>query len=380
LVTAGGNAMSDSMSSEHDRTQPASQFKLSEARKHGQVAKSIDVNSFVMIAAFVAVLMISAEKSWQTISHSSELLLTGAGTYATNERAILDALQLDMTTLWTVLMLPLCVGVIAAILGNIIQTGPVFSFTPLKPKFERLNPVTGFKRVFSKRLLIEAVKSIFKLGVLLTVVYITFSAHCQEIATVTAQSINEQLMWLVNVATQLLFRLLLALLVFALIDLLITRMQFAKQMRMSHRDIKEEVKRREGDPLIRSKIRQLQRENLKQSKSLKRVAEADVLITNPTHFAVALRYVRGEMSAPTVIAKGSERWAQDMRKLAIKNNVPVYERRSLARKLFRYAIVDHPVPAETFVDVARLYADLGAMRRRQTGSNDQSNNRIEASA
>ena len=142
--------------------------------------------------------------------------------------------------------------------------------------------------------------------------------------------------------------------------------------------MKDEVKRREGDPLIRSKIRQLQRENLKQSKSLSRVADADVLITNPTHFAVALRYVRGEMTAPTVIAKGSERWAQDMRQLALKHQVPIFERKSLARKLFRHAVVDHPVPATTFVDVARLYADLGSRRRRQSYSN--TSNRVEAHA
>jgi len=370
--------MSESMSSEHERTEPASQFKLSEARKHGQVAKSIDVNSFVMIAAFVAVLMIAAEQSWRTIGHSSEVLLSAAGTFATNDHAGLDAFKSAMTTLWTVLMFPLCAGVVAAIMGNIVQTGPVFSFTPLKPKFERLNPVAGFKRVFSKRLLIETIKSVFKLVVLITVVYITFSARWRELINVSAQSIDGQLTWLAGVATQLLFRLLLALLVFALIDLVIARMQFSKQMRMSRRDMKDEVKRREGDPLIRSKIRQLQRENLKQSKSLSRVADADVLITNPTHFAVALRYVRGEMTAPTVIAKGSERWAQDMRQLALKHQVPIFERKSLARKLFRHAVVDHPVPATTFVDVARLYADLGSRRRRQSYSN--TSNRVEAHA
>ena len=365
--------MNESMSSEHERTEPASQFKLSEARKHGQVSKSLDVNSFVMVFALVMILAASAEKSWHTIGRASQSLFGSADMYASTDLALLDALKFSVMTLWSVLLMPLCVGAIAAILANVVQTGFVFSFTPLKPKFERLNPVAGFKRVFTKRLLIDAVKSGFKLTALLAVSYMTFSSHWQELSNVAIQSVTEQAAWFARIATILLFRLLLALLVFALIDLALSRWQFAKQMRMSRRDMKEEVKRREGDPLIRSKIRQLQRENLKQSKSLSRVADADVLITNPTHFAVALRYVRGEMSAPTVIAKGSERWAANMRQLAVKHGIPIFERRGLARKLFRSALVDRPVPADTFIDVARLYADLGTYRRRQL-------NRVEVPA
>jgi len=366
--------MNESMSSEHERTEPASQFKLSEARKQGQVAKSLDVNSFVMILAFVLILVAAAVNGWYVIGHASETLLVGAGgVYAWGQTAPVDALKYAATALWSVLLTPLCAGVIAAIVANVAQTGFVFSFAPLTPKFERLNPVAGFKRVFTMRLLIDAVKSTFKLAVLVTVAYSTFSAHWQELSNVAVQTASDQLHWFGKTATILLFRLLLALLVFALIDLALVRRQFAKQMRMSRRDMKEEIKRREGDPQIRSKIRQLQRENLKQSKSLSRVADADVLITNPTHYAVALRYVRGQMSAPAVIAKGTERWAADMRQLAVKHGVPIFERKSLARKLFRYAAVDHPVPADTFTDVARLYADLGVYRRRQT-------NRVEVPA
>ncbi|MES1190179.1 MAG: EscU/YscU/HrcU family type III secretion system export apparatus switch protein [Steroidobacter sp.] len=366
--------MNESMSSEHDRTEPASQFKLSEARKHGQVAKSLDVNSFVMILALILILTIAAGSAWQKICRVDQALLMASANYASDNIAVMQALSLCAHVLCGVLAMPLCAGAIAAILGNVLQTGPVFSFAPLKPKFERLNPVAGFKRVFTKRLLIETVKSILKLTALISVSYTTFSARWRELSNLTVEPVVQQINWLANMAIVLLFRLLLVLLVFALIDLALVRWQFAKQMRMSRRDIKEEVKRREGDPLIRSKIRQLQKENLKQSKSLSRVADADVLITNPTHFAVALRYVRGEMSAPNVIAKGSERWAHDMRVLAAKNNVPILERKRLARKLFRHASVDRPVPSDTFLEVARLYADLGAYRRKLAS------NRVEVPA
>jgi flagellar biosynthetic protein FlhB len=126
--------------------------------------------------------------------------------------------------------------------------------------------------------------------------------------------------------------------------------------------MKEEVKRREGDPLIRQKIRELQRENAKQARSMSRLPEADVLITNPTHFAVALRYARNEMDAPVVIAKGADNWAAEMRKLARTHSVPILERRRLARELFAKGRIDQPIPFESFVEVARVYAELARMR------------------
>lgn len=350
-------------SSEHDRTEPASQFKLSEARKQGQVAKSLDINSLFMVFFLLCALLLLGGKAWQQMGMFSENTFIGSSAYAYDQRSVVGALTQAAGTFWAVILTPLCFGVAGAVLGNLIQTGPIFSAAPLKPKFERINPVAGFKRVFNKRMLFEALKSMIKLVILLAVAYVTFSGHWQELSVVGPMSAAEQLSWFVGLAVVLLFRLVMAMVVIALLDLALTRWQFSKQMRMSRLDMKEEVKRREGDPLIRSKIRQLQKENLKQSKSLSRVSDADVLITNPTHLAVALRYVRGEMSAPNVIAKGSERWAKDMRELAGRYGVPVFERKSLARALFRKGQLDHPVPVDTFIDVARLYADLGEYQR-----------------
>jgi flagellar biosynthetic protein FlhB len=153
-------------------------------------------------------------------------------------------------------------------------------------------------------------------------------------------------------------------LLIGLLDLIYTRWQFGKQMMMSRREMKEESKRREGDPHVRAKLRELQRENLKQARSLSRVPEADVLITNPEHFAIALKYVRGAMTAPQVIAKGADQWAVDMKAIARAHGVPLYERRKLARSLFRQARLDQPIPSDSFVDVARIYADVDAARRR----------------
>jgi flagellar biosynthetic protein FlhB len=169
--------------------------------------------------------------------------------------------------------------------------------------------------------------------------------------------------WFADNAVTLLFRLGLALLLIGLLDLMYTRHKFKRDMMMSRREVKEEVKRREGDPLIRAKLRELQRENLKQAASVQRVPEADVLITNPEHLAIALRYEHGVMAAPVMLAKGADAWAADMRAMARRHGIPIYERKPLARLLFRRGQLDAAIPGEAYVDVARIYADLDAKRR-----------------
>ncbi len=258
------------------------------------------------------------------------------------------------------------VGLICALLGNVLQTGPVFSFSVLQPKFGRLNPVAGLKRLFNKKMLFEALKSLLKLAFFGTIAILFFRSQWPAAATLAVQPADQQMGWLADNAVALLFRLLLALLIVAIIDMALTRWLFAKQMMMSTREVKEEVKRREGDPQIRARIRELQREILKQSRSAQRVPEADVLITNPQHLAIALRYDRSRMNAPEIIAKGADAWAQQMRATAARHGIPQFQRRALARKLFRRGALGQAIPAEAFVAVAHIYATL-AQREQADG-------------
>ncbi len=349
---------------EQNRTENATPFKLAEARKQGQVAKSLDFNSFVVVCGVLLVLVISggtiavrfADLSAWLMRTAGELRFEGPG-----EAGWLGGVLMAVASIIAPLIL---FAAVFAALANLIQTGPVFSFVPLKPKFERINPVAGFKRIFSKRMLFEVFKTLVKLGLFSALLYGFFVAAWPGITGAAFEGVQGQVSAFARNTGALLLRLGLALLVVALLDLAYTRWQFGKQMMMSRRELKEEVKRREGDPLIRAKIRELQRENLKQARSLGRVPEADVLITNPEHFAVALRYARGEMAAPHVIAKGADAWALEMRAIARQHGVPVYERRKLARHLFRRGQLDQPIPPDAFLDVARTYADLEAQRRR----------------
>jgi flagellar biosynthesis protein FlhB len=349
---------------EQNRTEQATPFKLSEAKKRGQVAKSLDFNTLVMAAALLMAMAIWGSAQWRALSElwielfasADQLVLAGDGSHSIS--TIIGRRTLDL------LMPFFIIGLIAAVFANLVQTGPIFSTEPIKPKFERINPVAGFKRVFNKRMLFEALKSVVKLVFLGVIVYAFLFAALPGMLSLSESDAGNIAQWLGENALALVFRLGLGLLLIGIIDITFVRWQFGKQMMMSRREVKEEVKRREGDPQIRAKIRELQRENLKQARSLGKLPDADVLITNPTHFAVALRYDRATMNAPIVLAKGTDHWVSEMKTIARQNGIPIMERRRLARVLFKHGLLDRPIPEQSFIDVARVYAELGDWRRR----------------
>lgn len=350
---------------EQFRSEPATPFKLAEAKKQGQVAKSPDFNTFIVVVSLLGVLVAAAERGSTYLADLCASLFQVSGRVRLEQPEDASWLASVMSAALSGIVPFAVIGMLCAIAANLVQTGPIFSFVPLRPKFERVNPADGFKRIFSKRVLFEGVKTLLKLGLLGTVLYLFFVGLAPLLPKVATSDPGAQILWFALVGKTLLFRLGMGLLVIGLLDLLYVRWQFGQQMMMSRRELKEEIKRREGDPLIRAKLRELQRENLKQARSLSRVPEADVLITNPEHFAIALRYVRGEMSAPEVVAKGCDAWAIEMRNIAYQHAIPRFERRTLARYLFRRAQLGRPIPSDTFLDVARVYAEVDAQRRRQ---------------
>ncbi|MBI3900293.1 MAG: EscU/YscU/HrcU family type III secretion system export apparatus switch protein [Gammaproteobacteria bacterium] len=345
---------------DHDRSEQATPFKLEEAKRRGQVSRSMDINAFVAVAGALVVMWLwgwkmmtsglRLERAIFDRAHNFDFHIPGLIDWATDIALALGQLLAPFVVLIMVL----------GILSNMAQTGPIFSFFPLKPDPKRLNPVEGFKRVFSLKMLFEGVKTLIKLSLFATVAYFVIRALLPQVLGLIAVDPRAYPLALFDQISSLLFKLVLVLLAVALVDVLYTRWDYGKKMRMSRRELKEEVKRREGDPQVRAKIKELQREAAKRSKSVSRVPEADVLITNPTHYAVALKYERGTAGAPRVIAKGVNDMALTMRKVAARNGVPMMERRSLAQQLFREVDIDQPIPSELYEPIARVYADLYA--------------------
>lgn len=338
---------------DQDKTEEPTPFRLQQARKQGQVPKSLELNSFFMLLAFLGTVGLLAEPMIKGTLHAGRALLSQAHAFEYSDAELSTLIHWFVQQLGSILGPMFLVIAIGSILMNIVQTGPLFTVVPLKPDVKRINPVSGFKRVFSVRMLFEALKSIIKILIFAVVVYLAMRALLPTMAKLMQSEPRAVLRPMLHSATVMIASLVAAYVIVAALDFIHSRREYRKKMRMSRRELKDEVKRREGDPQIKSKIRQIQKEAAKRTKAIRRVPESDVLITNPTHLAIALRYKRGVDQSPEVIAKGAGESALYMRKLARQHGVPVLEQKNLARRLFRSVALDSYVPPEMFPEVAK---------------------------
>lgn len=346
-----------------DKSQAATAHKLREARKRGQVAKSVEANYAAILAVLAGMCFASGPAmARQILALARRSIEQGARLdWATDNVAawVLGVLTSGLGTLAPLLLAISC----AVVVANLAQVGGVFSFDPISPDFNRLNPATGAARLFSMRALYEAARSLAKLVLLSMVAWFTLRQLMPELLKLSYVDARGHAAVALGGVGALLFKLFLAVLLIALVDVVYTRWDYGRKMRMSHRDITDEHKQREGDPRIRSRLRQLRSEMLSQARATRKLPEADVLITNPTHIAIALCYRHGEMPAPKVLAMASGKLAQQMREAARALAIPVVENRPLARALFQRGAADQYVPEDLYPRIARILLWVYAMRR-----------------
>ena len=348
---------------DQDRSEEATPFKLREAKKRGQVAKSLEVNSLLALSLALLILVMMGESMFVDELALSKYLFSNSHAINFENINVVVFFESMIDSLVSIFW-PMMFGfIVVGIIANMSQTGPIFSFFPLKPDIQRINPVSGFKRLFSLKLLFESFKSVVKLALFATVVYFFIVGSIPALLGLLDTGPEYYPVLLMGETTELMGKLILVLLIIAILDFAYTRKEFSKKMRMSRRDIKEEVKRREGDPHVRARQKELQREASKRSSSIARVPEADVIITNPTHLSVALLYKRGEMISPEVIAKGAGDLALKIREIARQHNVPIVENKKLARTLFKEVDINRAIPEEVFPVVAKILAWCFALRQ-----------------
>jgi flagellar biosynthetic protein FlhB len=351
---------------EQDRSEAATPYKLREAQQRGQVSKSQEAVFLGILAAFICMLYAEGSSLARSELRLTQLTLDNAARLdwsADGTSAWL--LHFLSTAIWQLLPLFLAL-LIAAILCNVLQTGAIFSFKPLAPDFDRVNPAAGLKRLFSLTLLYNGAKSLFKLLALTWVLWLVLEQSFHKMFGLSWIDARAHAGMVFAEVAPLLFKLLLVILVLAILDIGYTRWDFSKKMRMSRREVRDEHKQREGDPRIRSRIRQLRAELLKQSKAVRSVPDADVLITNPTHLAVALSYKHGEMPAPKMLAKGSGRLAAKMRKLARERNIPVVENPPLARAMYKRLKTGEYLPEDLYPMAAKILLWVYSLRNART--------------
>lgn len=348
---------------ELDKSEQATPFKLKKAREKGTIARGMDLGFFAALASLIVYSWLAGSQAAVTIAHGAGVTLANAGTSGASATALLAQMGLLFSSAVRPLFLLGATAFAIVFLFEVLQVGAVFSFQPLKPDFGRINPAKGLKRLFSIQLLIQALKSTFKLFVYGIIGWLVLrKALADELLGITDAS--RLLAALASVGFSLLLYFALAALLFAAADQIISRRQFSKKMRMSRRELKREHRDREGDPRFKQKRKQFHAEFAKMAKSLRNAKSADVILTNPTHYAVALRYTPDLADAPIIVSRGAGKLAERIRAIGFTYGVNIIQDPLLTRALFREGTLEQEIPESFFQVVADLYRtrSLGARK------------------
>lgn len=339
-----------------DRSEAATPYKLEEARRKGTVAKSTELATAGVLCVLVAFVFaygagfVDRLKSLARISFAIDHRITET------VEGISHLMQTQLGLAIDILSPALGAIVVVVVFAQLIQTGPILSTDPAKPNWARLNPAEGLKRLFSVRILFEFGKTTLKLACILILTFNFVHDALPKLASLSELGVNQLVHSLCGIAGDLLLSIAAAALGIAICDFCFVKWEFSRRMRMSKRDIRDEVKNREGDPRIKSRLRQLRTEMFKRVSSLKKVPGSSVLITNPTRLAIAVGYEQGVDQAPRVVAKGAGALAALMREIARRHRVPVLQDKSLARSLFREVDFEQEIPERHYARMARILA------------------------
>jgi flagellar biosynthetic protein FlhB len=337
------------MADDQEKTEEPTDKKIEDARKEGNVPKSQDTSGVItLFVAILAILMLFpfiAERMLLLFKYYFSLVGTPLDKIFMLDIAIVTFKEVLL------MVIPLAISVaIAGVIAALAQFGFLFTTKAIMPDFKKIDPIKGTKNLFSMKKLIEGVKITFKSHITLGVGFIFFFLFIEELPTVALFSLHDQLEWLKDKMIIIALVMLLVIFVFALIDIVIVRKQYFDGLKMSKQEVKDEMKNMEGDPLIKSKIKQKQME-ISRQRMMSDVPNADVIITNPTHYAVAIQYNEGT-DAPVVVAKGVDHLAQQIKKVARENEVHIIQNPPLARSLYAEVEIKKPIPKALFGAVA----------------------------
>ncbi len=341
-----------------DKTEKATHYKLQKAKEQGSVSKSNELTTsvFMLVLSGAGIALLPA-----SLLHIRQLIrqLLSVTTRIPFSVDSITRLQQFLLTHLVILWLPFALaGIITIMVSTIAQTGFVWSGKPLAPEFKRINIASGFKRLFSSKMLFDAGKNSLKLTLVVLLMYISLK---HELPTVMGFIKTRPDNWpslLIKLFSRVTLQLSVLLLTVAMIDKLYTRWKFAKDNRMSKHELKEEYRQREGDPKIKAKIRQLQHQLRQKTASLEQIKTADVVITDSPQHAVALTYDRGVMPAPKVVCKAQGELVRQVQSLADRYHVPIIENQTLARLLFMTASLNQTINREHFPVVAAVFRDI----------------------
>jgi len=350
------------MADDQEKTEEPTDKKIEDARKEGNVPKSQDASGVVtLFVAILAILMLfpfMAKHMIIVIKYYFSLIGMELDKEAMLGIAIVTIKE------FLLIVMPLAIAVaIAGIVAALSQFGFLFTTKAVVPDLKKIDPIKGTKNLFSVKKIIEAIKITFKSFTTLGVGFVFLFYFILELPTVALFGLGDQMVWLQEKMLIIAAVMLFIIFVYAIIDIIIVRKQYFDGLKMSKQEIKDEMKNMEGDPLVKSKIRQIQMQAARK-RMMAEVPNADVVITNPTHYAVAIKYDNENSHAPIVVAKGMDNVAQQIKKIARENSVHIVQNPPLARSLYSEVEIDRAIPESLFNAVAEVLAYVYKMNKK----------------
>ena len=344
------------------RTEEPTEQKIRKAREEGKVAKSTDLNGAVVLLFAVIAMGILSRSMFNTMTEAFQFFFLRA-----TQESVLDIFALYRILMQYFARIAIPIIIIAAagaFLANIIQVGFLFTTKPVVPDFKRIVPHIGRflqRTLFSAEAGFNVLKSWAKLGIIGVIGVVNVIVRYNIIISTLHAPLGQSTLFLIRLAYSILLQSAIALVVFSLFDYQFQRYKHRESLKMTRQEVKEERKQQEGDPLIRSRLRQ-RMQTILSGNMLRNVPRADVVITNPTHYAVALEYESSRMSAPTVIAKGADLIAQRIRSVAFDNDIPLIENKALAHSLYYEVEIGDLIPEKFYEAVVAVLAEIYKLR------------------
>ncbi len=347
--------------SDQERTEQATSKRRADFRERGQVAQSKEVATAALMTLSLLLWVFYAGNFWHNLQllvdnslrHLGDLQVTRLGILVLADRTALVMARL----LWPIFLLTLVVGFFASFL----QVGPLFTTKPFVPELSKFNPIKGMARFVSKRSAVELVKSLAKVILVGSVAYTTLAGEFSGALGLLSMDLSQTIAYLGNTAFLIMAKACGILIVLGVIDYLFTRWEMEQKMKMTKQEVKEEFKESEGDPQLKARVRSMQQQ-MARRRMMAEVPKADVVITNPTHLSIAIAYVRDEMDAPQILAKGADHMAFRIREIARENKIPMVENKPVARALYKLDIGE-VIPEEMFTAVAEILAYVYSLKR-----------------
>ena len=353
-----------------EKTEPATAKKLKDAREEGKVVRSKELNSaFGLIVLFLCLKIFISYVGQKMITIFTYVYGQMADFVLINEKNLstqaIASLFKNIILQWMLIVLPFfAFGFVIALLVSIVQVGWKVSTKPMKPELSKFNPINGFKRMFSKDSMFELVKSIIKIGLIGYMAYASIRDHQNELFILYDLELKQAVALVGSLVIDVGFRISLVYMIVGIADFVYQKHKFNEDMKMTKQEVKDEFKNTEGDPQIKGRQRRKMQE-VSQKRMMQDVPKADVVITNPTHFAVALRYDTKESTAPVVVAKGADFVAQKIKEIARDNQIEIVENKPLARMIYHNVDVGAEIPPELYQAVAEVLAYVYRLKNPQ---------------